>query len=82
MTFLLAAIVVVIYLLIGSIFAGFVQDEDLDAAAIFFWPLVLFMFLAIFSFDVVRKLGYFLADTINNFIHKGEQNNENQEENE
>lgn len=76
MTLLLAAIVVVLYLLIGSIFAGFVKDEDLDAAAIFFWPLVLVMFLAIFSFDVVRKLGYFLANTINNLIHGEEQNEE------
>ena len=76
MTFLWFVIGILGYLFIGSIFAGFIKDEEFDTVAIFFWPLVLLTFLGIFAVDVLKNVGYSLVNIFNNFIHEGEENNE------
>lgn len=74
MNFIWFVIGILGYLFIGSIFAGFIKDEEFDSVAMFFWPLVLILFLGVFTVDVLKKVGYSLVNIFNNFIHGGEEN--------
>ena len=76
MTVIYIMLCVILYFFIGGIIAGVIHDEDMDAAAIFAWPIIVIVSLAILCFEAVKGLGYTLADIFSHFIREGEQNNE------
>ena len=79
MNILYTVLCVLLYFFIGGLIAGIIHDEDLDFAALFFWPVIIVFFLAILIFDALKGLGYTLADIFSHFIRGGE-NNETQED--
>ena len=67
------ALWIVLYLIVGGFVAGLIRNEDLDASAVFAWPIMLVFILAVYCFSVVRDLGYWFAEKFEDFIYGGKE---------
>lgn len=72
MTVFLVILGLVVYVVIGGVISGIINEEEMEAACIFAWPLLLVLGLFAALYFLAKGLGENLAKRVRKYFDKEE----------